>query len=112
MKTPQVEELKTSRVDEYRDSLISGTFGEVMEEKTARHASIKAYKNSSTGMYDTDVYVGSVFPAGQKDPQGWINELANSVITNETLHRTQMAAMGFPTGSSLHSWQGILYRRS
>lgn len=71
-----------------------------MEEKTAKHVSIKAYKNSPTGMYDTDVYVGSVFAAVQKDPQGWINELANSVITNETLRRTQMAAMGFPTGSS------------
>lgn len=100
MKTPEAEELKTSRVDEYRDSLISGTFREVMEEKTAKHVSIKAYKNPSTGMYDTDVYVGSVFAAGQKDPQGWINELANSVITNETLRRTQMAAMGFPTDSS------------
>nr|KIR85995.1 hypothetical protein I308_03526 [Cryptococcus tetragattii IND107] len=100
MKTPEAEELKSSRVDEYRDSLISGTFREVMEENTAKHVSVKAYKNSSTGMYDTDVYIGSVFAAGQKDPQGWINELANSVITNETLRRTQMAAMGFPTGSS------------
>lgn len=92
MRSPEDEDRKSSRYDEYRDSLASDTFEKEMEKKTAKHVSIDTCKNPSTGMYDTDVYIGSVFATGDKDPKRWLDELARSVIVNETLRRTRTAA--------------------
>lgn len=100
LKTPEAEELKTSRGNEYQNSLLASIFDEVMKKRTAQHVSIDTRKNPSTGTYDTDVYVGSIFAVGEDDPQKWIDDLAESVIINGTLIRTRMAAMGLTTGSS------------
>lgn len=100
MRSPEDEDRKSSRYDDYRDSLASDTFKKEMEKKTAKHVSIDTCKNPSTGMYDTDVYIGSVFATGDKDPKRWLDELARSVVVNETLRRTRTAAMGLPTCSS------------